>query len=67
VIQQVTEHEGLERGGELGEDGFFALLPTLKRRADSDIPSRKQGLYRRRYELLELISQDFFLKVAARK
>lgn len=57
----------IERGGELGEDGFFALSPTMKRRADSDIPKRKQGLYRRRYELLELISQDFFSRVADSK
>ena len=48
----------IERGGELGEDGFFILPPKLKRRADGDIPKRKQSLYRRRYELLELISHD---------
>jgi uncharacterized protein VirK/YbjX len=54
----------IERGGELGEDGFFALSPTLKRRAKNEIPKRKQGLYRRRYELLESISHDFFSRAA---
>jgi len=54
----------IERGGELGEDGFFALSPMLKRRPKNEIPKRKQGLYRRRYELLELISQDFFSRAA---
>jgi uncharacterized protein VirK/YbjX len=50
----------IERGGQLAEDGFFVLSPTLKRRAPDDIPRRKQALYRRRYELLEQIGQDFF-------
>jgi uncharacterized protein VirK/YbjX len=50
----------IERGGQLAEDGFFVLSPTLKRRAPDDIPRRKQALYRRRYELLEQIGRDFF-------
>jgi uncharacterized protein VirK/YbjX len=48
----------IERGGRLAEDGFFALAPTPKRRADDEVPRRKQSLYRRRYELLEQIAWD---------
>jgi uncharacterized protein VirK/YbjX len=48
----------IERGGVLSEDGFF-LLPTInKRRSESDIPQRKQSLYRRRYEFLDGLARD---------
>ena len=46
-----------ERGGEQGTGDFFMLgVETPMRRLD-EIPSKKRSMYRRRYELLQLVEE----------
>jgi uncharacterized protein VirK/YbjX len=42
-----------DRGGARGEDGFFHLCPSMKRRAAEDIRPNKRSEYRRRYAMLD--------------
>lgn len=42
----------IDRGGTLGEDGYFAIPLSVQREFDT-IPARKRSLYRKRFALLE--------------
>lgn len=48
-----------ERGGELGNDGFFKFSPNQRMRKDiAEISVKKRAMYKRRYELLDEISKQ---------
>lgn len=47
-----------DRGGVLRDDGFYDLPVTPTRRAPEDVPPNKRALYRRRYEMLDIIEAD---------
>lgn len=44
-----------ERGGVLGDDGFFDVPVTADRRTEAEMPANKRSMYRRRYTLLDTI------------
>ena len=48
----------VDRGGERASPMFFALEVRGPRREVSDVPAKKRGMYRRRYEMLEAIEQQ---------
>jgi len=47
-----------DSGGVAGDDGFFELNPTTVHRSAETIPSRKRAQYRRRYAMLDAMSQQ---------
>jgi uncharacterized protein VirK/YbjX len=47
-----------ENGAAAGEDGFFDLSPREARRSVKDTPSRKRSLYRRRYAMIDAMSDQ---------
>ena len=47
-----------DSGGAAGDDGFFELSPHVVQRASVDIPSRKRAQYRRRYVMIDALSQQ---------
>lgn len=55
-----------DSGGVEGDDGFFELRPVVVLRANVDIPSRKRAQYRRRYAMLEALSQQIETTVRQR-
>jgi uncharacterized protein VirK/YbjX len=48
----------IECGGVAVNDAFFELSPRPVQRAAKDIPTRKRALYRRRYAMLDAMSQQ---------
>lgn len=47
-----------ERGGVLGEDGFFEFSPSQKVRKNiAEVSVKKRAMYKRRYELLDEVSK----------
>ncbi len=44
-----------ERGGVLGNDGFFDVPVSVDRRTEAEMPANKRSMYRRRYALLDTI------------
>jgi uncharacterized protein VirK/YbjX len=48
----------LEHGGAPLGNGFFEILPVVRYKDMSEIPSRKRAAYRRRYLMLDRVAQD---------
>ena len=48
----------IDSGGVAGEGGFFELNPTTVHRSAETIPSRKRAQYRRRYAMIDAMSQQ---------
>jgi uncharacterized protein len=46
-----------DAGGVAVDEGFFEIRPSLVHRSDDDTPSRKRAQYRRRYVMLDELSQ----------
>ena len=46
------------RGGTRGADGFFAIPVANPRRDINELPSKKRSMYKRRYDLLDLIEHQ---------
>jgi len=51
----------MEHGGKMLDNGFFEIPLALNRKNMDEIPSRKRATYRRRYQMLDKLTQDIKL------
>ena len=65
VIFRPYDATWLERGGTRRSDGFFAFSTHAPRRLESDIPTKKRAMYRKRYVMLDAIAERIAANVSA--
>jgi uncharacterized protein len=53
-----------DRGGQLTEDGFMRMQVPFERRPLEEVSSKKRAMYRRRYELFDLVDQRIDVVIA---
>ena len=53
-----------EAGGVLGPDGWYQLPLRTQRRAETDFPSNKRAMYRKRYAFLDEVSRQLKIQLA---
>jgi uncharacterized protein VirK/YbjX len=55
----------IERGGRRGDAGFFVLPVAASRRANTEIPAKKKGMYASRYLMLDAVEAELLAALRA--